>query len=454
MQNRLLPIAIGRPAIDRLARQTRWLQRQSKRLTPTIFVQALVATVSSGQRSLRELAIEIGLLTGETMSKQSLAEGINSNAVELLKRITTEALCNATGSTFGFAVGKIKRVSRILIGDSSTLTLHKSLSEYFPGATNQSDSQAAQVRFQLTFDLISGRWLHVSLDSYLRNDRKAALDIVQTIVRKGDLIIRDLGYASTRCFRAIIEKGAFFLSRLHSSARLFDVAGNAIDLLNLARRNAPKQGDTFTTEVLVGTDDQLGCRLVIIRVPNEIGDQRRRRLNQEAKRKGRKVHRKAYLELQNWMIFVTNLDEDQVSEQQLHQLYQMRWRIENIFKLSKSQTGLLKVAGHRTNKHHAEVLIWAWLLMMISLSRQGIFRLVEHHSQGNEAITASVFKSIGKILQWIPLSIGLAHAGDIPTLLERLREQQDYHDCYERRQRISLPQRFQMALSSDNDLKP
>lgn len=69
MQNRLLPIAIGRPAIDRLARQTRWLQRQSKRLTPTIFVQALVATVSSGQRSLRELAIEIGLLTGETMSK-------------------------------------------------------------------------------------------------------------------------------------------------------------------------------------------------------------------------------------------------------------------------------------------------------------------------------------------------------------------------------------------------
>ena len=81
MQNRLLPIAIGRPAIDRLARQTRWLQRQtrwlqrqSKRLTPTIFVQALVATVSSGQRSLRELAIEIGLLTGETMSKQPLAE--------------------------------------------------------------------------------------------------------------------------------------------------------------------------------------------------------------------------------------------------------------------------------------------------------------------------------------------------------------------------------------------
>jgi hypothetical protein len=119
--------AIGRPAIDRLARKTRWLQRQSKRLTPTIFVQALVATVSSGQRSLRELAIEIGLLTGETMSKQPLAEGINSNAVELLKRITAEALCNATGSTFGFAVGKIKRVSRILIGDSSTLTLHKSL---------------------------------------------------------------------------------------------------------------------------------------------------------------------------------------------------------------------------------------------------------------------------------------------------------------------------------------
>lgn len=454
MQNRLLPIAIGRSVLDRLARQTRWLQRQSKVLTPAIFIQALVAAVSSGQRSLRELAIEIGLLTGETISKQSLAERINGNAVELLKQVTAETLRNVTSTASSLAVGKIKRVSRILIGDSSTLTLHRSLSEHFPGATNQSDRQAAQVRFQLTFDLISGRWLHVSLDSYLRNDREAALDIVQTILRKGDLIIRDLGYASTRCFKAIIEQGAFFLSRLHTSARVFDVAGSAIDLLKLARRNAPKPNDTFTTKVLVGADDQLACRLVIIRVPDEIGDQRRRRLNQEAKRKGRNVHQSAYLELQNWMIFVTNLDEDQVSEQQLHELYQMRWRIENIFKLSKSQTGLLKLAGHRTNKHHAEVLIWAWLLMMISLSRQGVFRLVEHHSQGNEAITASVFKSIGKILQWIPLSIELAHAGDTSALLERLREQQDYHDCYERRQRISLPQRFQMALSSHNDLKP
>jgi hypothetical protein len=451
VQNRLLPIAIGRPILERLARQTRWLQRKSRILTPAIFVQALVAAVSTGQRSLRELAIEIGLLTGETISKQSLSERINSNAVELLRRVTAETLKSVVGSTPEFAVGQIKRVGRILIGDSSILTLHRSLAEHFPGATNSTDKQSAQVRFQLTFDLLSGRWLQVSLDSYLRNDQEAALDVVQSILSKGDLIIRDLGYASTKCFRAIAEKGAFFLSRLHSAVRVLDVEGNALDLLKLARRNAPKPGDTFTTRVLVGAYDQFPCRLVIIRVPGEIGDQRRRRLKEEAKRKGRN-YRSAYLELQNWMIFVTNLDEDQATDSQLHQLYQMRWRIENIFKLSKSQTGLLKAAGHRTNRHHAEVLIWAWLLMMISLSRQGVFRLVEPGPQGNEILTASIFKSIGKILQWIPLSIELAHAGDIPTLLERLREQQRYHDRYECRRRISLPQRLQMALGSHNEL--
>ena len=453
MQNRHLPIAIGQPVLERLGRQTRWLQRQSKVLTPTIFIQALVAAVASGQRSFRELAIEIGLLTGETISKQSLSERINANAVEFFKRVTAVTLRNVVSSTSGFAVGKIKGVNRILIGDSSILNLHQSLSGHFPGATNRTDTQAAQLRFQLTFDLISGRWLHVSLDSYLRNDLEASFDIIQAILQKGDLVIRDLGYASTRCFRAIIEQGAFFLSRLNPSVKAFDVAGNAIDILKLSRRVAPKPGDTFTTRVLVGTHDLLACRLVIIRVPSEIGNQRRRRLNDEAKRKGRNHHRRAYLELQDWTIYVTNLDENQASDPQLHELYQMRWRIENIFKLSKSQTDLLKVAGHRTNKHHAEVLIWAWLLMMISLSGQGVFRLMEPHSRGNEEITASIFKSVGKLLQWTSLSIELAHAGNLQTLLERLRKQQSYHDRYERRRRISLPQRLQMALRSHNAME-
>jgi hypothetical protein len=392
MQNSILPIIIfGRSAIDKFARQSGWLQRlgPGKALTPSIFIQALIASIACGQRSLRELAVEVGLLSGKTISKQGLSKRINASAVDFLKQVSAEALRHAACSATQLS-GQIARVGRVLVGDSSTLALHPSLAEHFPGATNQTDKVAAQVRFQLTFDLLGGRWLQAALDPYKRNDRSAALDIIDTIIRAGDLIIRDLGYASIKCFRAIGKKRAYFLSRLAPNTGVSDQDAQALDLLELARTCAPRPGDTFTKEVKLGADEHFDCRLVIIRVPKEIGDKRRRHLHEEAKRRGAKTHRKSYLALQDWMIFVTNLDEEQATNAQLHELYQLRWRIENIFKLSKSHTALLKSAGHRTNRHHAELLIWSWLLMMITLSSQGIFRL--GGPGGEEVIEVSILK--------------------------------------------------------------
>jgi hypothetical protein len=459
MQNSILPIVVvGRSLIQKFARQSGWLQRadSDRALTPSIFIQALVASVCFGQRSLRELAIEVGLLSGKSISKQGLSKRINAKAVDFLKQVTAEALRTAACSAQQLS-GQIDGITRILVGDSSTLALHHSLAEHFPGATNHTDKTAAQMRFQLTFDILGGRWLQAALDPYKRNDKRAALDIVGTIVQAGDLIIRDLGYATIKCFREIENKGAYFLSRLLPNVRIFDASGNDLDILKLARAHAPCPGDTFTKRIQMGADERFNCRLVIIRVPKEIGDKRRRHLNEEAKRRGKKSHRKAYLELQDWMIFVTNLNEQQAGDKQLHELYQLRWRIENIFKLSKSQTALLKVASHRTNRYHAETLIWSWLLMMITLSGQGMFRLCAPCGPASpagevEVIEASIYKSIGKIVNWFGMSIELACAVDIPTLMGRLASQQEYHDRYEKRQRISMPARLNRALEFEPNL--
>ena len=453
MQNSISSlVAVGHSLIEKFARQTGWLQRTSpgKALTASILIQALIASVACGQRSLRELAIEVGLLTGKTISKQGLSKRLNAKTVELLKQVTAAALKEVACSAQQLS-GQIPGISRILIGDSSTLTLHQSLAEHFPGATNHTDKTAAQVKFQLTFDLLGGRWLQADIQPYKRNDQSAALDIVRTIVQAGDLIIRDLGYATIESFRQINSKGAYFLSRLAANVGIFGIDGDSLDILKLARAFAPKPGDTFTKEIQLGGSKRFKCRLVIIRVPHEIGEKRRRHLNQEAKRRGKKTHRKSYLALQDWMIFVTNLDEGQAGNKQLHELYQLRWRVENIFKLSKSQTALLKVVGHRTNRHHAEVLLWAWLLMMISMSRQGFFRLCapcepSSSAGGIEVIKASIFKSVEKIMLWFAISIELACAGDIPTLMKRLSAQQEYHDQYEKRRRISMPDRLNRAL--------
>lgn len=448
MLNRLLP-ALRQPSqINKFARQSGWLVRKAKVLSPTVFIGSLLSCVSAGYCSFREIAVEIGLLNGKTISKQALSERFNANGVKFLKQIVASSLREVVRSLPTRHLDNLPGIGRILVGDSSSVLLHPSLADRFPGATDGRDLKAAQLKFQFTFELLSGKWLQTELGPYNIPDQAAAPDILGTLVQAGDLIIRDLGYASLEVFSGIEQMGAFFLSRLSHGVVLMRPDGERLLLQDIARAHAELPGDTFSMDVLLGSAKRFACRLVIIRVPKKVADERRRRIRATAKRKGRKMPTKGYLAQQDWTFFITNLDEEQADNLQLQELYQLRWRVENIFKISKSQTRLPKIARHRTNQYHLEMLLWAWMLLMISMGSLGIFRLLEPVTPGAdpEIVTASIFKGIERIYQWIGPSIELAAAGDFGALLDRLRMQQKYHDRYEKRARISMPQRVAAAL--------
>ena len=82
------------------------------------------------------------------------------------------------------------------------------------------------------------------------------MDIVKTIVKEGDLIIRDLGYHTIESFSAIQDKSAYFLSRLSLSKKIIDLDGGEIDLLSFARKHAPRAGDCCAVALsTVGTGE-------------------------------------------------------------------------------------------------------------------------------------------------------------------------------------------------------
>ncbi len=115
---------------------------------------------------------------------------------------------------------------------------------------------------------------------------------------------------------------------------------------------------------------------------------------------------------------------------------------------SKSLTHLKSITEHRTNPYHLETLLWAWVLLMISMGRMGVFRLLEESAHGApcEVVTTSISKSLERIFAWVAPMIQLAAAGDFATLMERLGAQQNYHDRYEKRSRVSMPDRVAIAL--------
>jgi len=426
------------------------MQRQSAnlKLKPKILIKALVASVLSGFYSLRQIAIEVGLLLNDaTYSKQALWDRLDENTVGFVRAVVGEALQQSIQSVLPLQLKALPGVRRILVGDSSTFRFHPSLREHFPGGSNQHGVSCAQNRFQLTFDLLGGKWLQAQSDPYKRNDRSAAGDIVSSLVQKGDLIIRDLGYAVLPVFAAIAEKQAFFLSRLNTRAALYDEQGKRLDLLSLARRKVQGVGSSLSMTVFIGKQQRLRCRLVLRNEGEKVGNKRRRNLYKQAKRQG-VTHSKAHRDLQNWTVMVTNLGESVASVDQICELYRLRWRIENIFKVAKSQTRLKRLLKHRSNPHHIDVLMWGWVLSMVHLGMRRVFAMSEFESAGNtaikvEAIEHSVFKSMERLLQLTVLEIELKATGSLSELMRRYRTQLSYHDRYEkRRERMPLPQRM------------
>ena len=96
-----------------------------------------------------------------------------------------------------------------------------------------------------------------------------------------------------------------------------------------------RQGCQVDLPVTHGETNRLPVRLLAVRVPQEVADQRRRKLREEARDKGRQVSARR-LALAAWVILITNAPPELVSLEAALVLGRVRWQIELLFKLWKS----------------------------------------------------------------------------------------------------------------------
>ena len=418
--------------IRALARRSGLFVRTPRKILPEHLLCALLAAIAFGERSTRAIALELGICSDINLSRQAIwkrlrlpgitafIEGILAHALE--HSLKDNHLLELRDSIQNLGLSTIRRV---LIGDASTFTMHPSLSEVFPGSKNGRPVPKSHLKLQLITDLLTGRWVHFSIDPYGRSDAKAALDFMP-LLKPADLLIRDLGYACMASFQAIIHAKAFFISRLKARVYVLDLEGDRLALRETLRRLAPRPGDIARVPVLMTESHQVPCEMVAIRVPQKVADERRRKLKAKHIEQGFNPPSERYLQLQDWTILVTNLTEKQISSHQIVKWYLMRWRIELIFKAFKSHTGMLKIVSHKTNQHHAKALVLTWVLAMILLSHRGAFGMARlnatHALEGPkknppqmdfkiEICSNSIFKSTGRLLLSLGFQIELIGAG-------------------------------------------
>jgi hypothetical protein len=313
-----------------LAIASGFFQRRPKKLSLEALVQSLLWSLCSTHYSLHQWAAHLSALQDQLLSKQALHRRCNQRLLAFL-HLTLAAvlahLCKADCSTQFLGCFK-----RVLLQDSTVLTLHPALAEHFAGCGNQHRLATAGLKIQAIFDLCSQRWIQFQLGAASRNDQQASALILEHL-QAGDLVIRDLGYAALKVWRQIIAQGAFFLSRWRNDLGLFDPQTNQpINLLALLQQNP----QLCSLEVLVGAQERLALRLVALRLPTHLAAQRRRRAKARARRDRSLCPSQRYLKLLDWTILLTNVPPHHATAQQLLEAYGSRWQIELLFKSWKS----------------------------------------------------------------------------------------------------------------------
>jgi IS4 transposase len=124
------------------------------------------------------------------------------------------------------------------------------------------------------------------------------------------------------------------------------------------------RGPVFDKTIRVGAGRGYTTRLVAMRVPEEVAAERRRKLNEEA-RKRRKTPGALRLALAGWTVFVTNIPPETAGPEELRKLYGLRWHVELVFKALKGNGCLRALAAHASNRYHLEVLLLAQLLQLV-----------------------------------------------------------------------------------------
>jgi Transposase DDE domain len=417
--------------LDTLARQTRFCRRKPKKLPPLTFIQSCCLLLVEKQVSFRRWAILIGTLINQTYAKQSLFERMTGRAADFVRSVVLGLVANLSLGRQRVLPPVLGAFQRVIIQDSTILTLPARLARFFPGSRNQHGSQGGMLRVQGCYDLKHEQFIHFSHSAFTRNDLSLAAGVLRSL-RAGDLLLRDLGYLVLGVLGQIDKRQAFYLSRFKHSLRVFEPGGQPLDLAALlSHRTRPLDKD-----VLAGAKEQVPVRLVALKVSEEVANLRRYR----ARHNRHHPHpTKKHLALLGWDLLLTNAGPQLLPAKSMARVYGLRFHIETIFKAWKSHFNLEDMpAGSRAQ---VETLLYARLLL-ITLFEVRFLARWDYQLQ-NRAGPLSVLKVAAFLRLYLPLTL----LNELQSHLETaLQKQIAYHCTYEkRRKRKNFVQKLELT---------
>lgn len=346
--------------IEKLSKESEFSKRKAKKITAKDFLLGFfLMTNSRENHSYQNWAIKIGLIIKDRVSKQALWKKMQQTQITFLKKVLSSIMKDTLSNNSEYPEsGKLKMFKNVIVEDSTSIQVDDKLYKDYPGNGYwDKEAKKAILKVQASYNITSRKFIRLDVTSFRENDQGYSPKIVQ-IAKRGDLIIRDLGYFILKVFQKLNEEGIYFISRMKKRVNIFSRKDETIiDLAKMLK----KRGN-LDLEVFIGEKEKLPVRLIALPVKEEIATERRRKA--KTNRDKRCNPSKEHLYLLGWELFITNVDKEILKPADIAQLYFIRWRIEIIFKSWKSCFRIIDIPKD-ANKIRTESYIYCMLIFVI-----------------------------------------------------------------------------------------
>jgi len=269
---------------------------------------------------------------GVDVTAQAIDQRFTLATAALLQQVLSASLQHLIASD-GLSIPILQRFTGVRIHDSTTIVLPDALAELWAGCGGSTTTHTASaLKCGVQLDLLTGALSGLDLADGRASDQR--LGVQQAPLPKGSLRLADLGFYDLGVLGSLSAAEVYWLSKLEPTALISDATHSNCPLLAFVT----SLGDLAQWEgqVWVGRGRRLRARLMVKRVPQEVADQRRRRIRKSARDKGHNPSAVA-LALAVWTILITNIPAEMVSLEEALIVVKVRWQIELLFKLWKSQ---------------------------------------------------------------------------------------------------------------------
>ena len=318
---------------NRAARAMRFVQRRSK-LSGAKFVQTLVFGWLANPAATYEELAQTAATLGVKITAQGLEQRFTEAAAQCVERVLQAAVRQVIAAA-PVAIPLLQRFSAVYVDDSTQVQLPAVLAEVWAGSGGgaRAEDQTAALKVQVRLDLKRGQLRGPFVQAGRASDRTSPTQ--HAPLPAGSLRLADLGYFALAVLQTIAQQQAYWLTRLMAGTQVAEAHGQVLDLVAWLTAHGTAVVDR---PVCLGVQHHVPCRLIAVRVPQEVANQRRRKLHAEARRRGQAVSQER-VRLADWTLFCTNVPPDLLSGPEVLVVARVRWQIELVFKLWKS-------AGH------------------------------------------------------------------------------------------------------------